>query len=183
MRSGFQKWKLALQTFCFAILQMFLEHVDSFSLVFSKLLYETLTYIALSSLKLRQYCCSLGLLTLSGSKAAVREHLGSWPSGQAVPPSLHQLPLESLSSVSLPLNCFTVHPIDSDGEPVMNGFNKARCSSPNKWATWGFIKSICIWLGQKRGPEGETFNDECFSFCFLPKVSRHSCTVWWLLGI
>lgn len=26
---------------------------------------------------------------------------------------------------------------------------------PNKWATWGFIKSICIWLGHKRGPEGE----------------------------
>lgn len=51
-----------------------------------------------------------------------------------------------------PLNCFSVHPIDSDGEPVMNGFNKARCSCPNKRATRGFIKSICIWLGLKCGP-------------------------------
>lgn len=42
---------------------------------------------------------------------------------------------------------------------VIDGFNKARCNTPNKWADAGFITNICI-LGAVTGADdGRRFHD------------------------
>lgn len=37
---------------------------------------------------------------------------------------------------------------------VIDGFNKARCNTPNKWVDAGFITNICIWGTVNRANDG-----------------------------
>lgn len=42
---------------------------------------------------------------------------------------------------------------------VIDGFNKVRCTTPNKWAGAGFITNICIWGAVNRADDGRRFPD------------------------